>query len=384
MIKNIKSKTLCQSVRIYWGHSNRRGAIEGTLTNDANYVHWFIQNVACIPTSTKTCELSSNIFADRTDLKGLCGKYMFFPAITFPPDTTDRQSIFNFKIKLSSNDYFDLLEKIHQDEKNYKENLDRIQMIYNHILEDISAWSVDECKSIKTRVKSLHLLTDNDQWKLTNNLYFYMESHGSNYHLNDSIPCLRLDFKNKSHSQLNQFLELLNIKQIRSNDLKLGDKKSSFAGQFRQKLIDISPFLKKWLKKSVFPSEIISMIDRKIQQDNSFIESDRLELYYNGIFIEETNVYFDYKHQQLYVQRPWYSETTCIDLPNKLCQLLNIRGFEKKIRFLLKATIEEIRQHFTTKCVEIPTKEYIVIMPSVIKSGFKKSVFFHFVYQISI
>ncbi|CAF3334307.1 unnamed protein product [Rotaria sp. Silwood2] len=182
---------------------------------------------------------------------------MCFPSISLPQDKIIWHSIFNFKTKLSGNDYFDLLEKIRLDERNLKDNLDRIQMIYYHILKEIYFWSSNERKTMKTQAKSFYLLTENDQWKLANDLYLYME---------------------------------------------------------------------------------------------------------------ETNVYFDNKYKQLYVRRPWDSETTFIDLPNKLCQLLNIRGFEKNIRFLLKGTIEEIQKHFTTNSIEIPTKKDIVILERLSRS----------------
>ncbi|CAF4960034.1 unnamed protein product [Rotaria sp. Silwood1] len=368
VIKNIRAEILTQNVRIYWGHSNKPGATVGTLLDDSNYINWFIKNIKCMPTTIKTCELSSNIFADNKELKELCGKYMCFPSISLPQDKIIWHSIFNFKTKLSGNDYFDLLEKIRLDERNLKDNLDRIQMIYYHILKEIYFWSSDERKTMKTQAKSFYLLTENDQWKLANDLYLYMEGNGTNNNLNDAIPCLKLDYKNRNHSHLNQFLDLFNIKQIKMNDLKLVDKQSSPAEHFRRKLIEISPFLKKWLKNSSVSSDIISVIDKKIQQENDFIESDCLQLFYNQKFVQETNVYFDNKYKQLYVRRPWDSETTFIDLPNKLCQLLNIRGFEKNIRFLLKGTIEEIQKHFTTNSIEIPTKKDIVILERLSRS----------------
>ncbi|CAF0863685.1 unnamed protein product, partial [Adineta steineri] len=179
---------------------------------------------------------------------------------------------------------------------------------------------------------------------------------------NDAIPCLKLDFKNRNDLHLHDFLELFNIKQIRMNDLNLADEKSSPAEYFRIKLIEISPFLKKWLKCEGVSTNVISLIDQKLQQEYDLIESDNLQLFYHKIFVRETTVYFDNKRKQLYVKRPWDSETTFIDLPNKLCQLLNIQGFEKNIRFLLKGTIEEIKKHFHSNSIEIPTQKDIVIL----------------------
>jgi hypothetical protein len=68
-----------------------------------------------------------------------------------------------------------------------------------------------------------------------------------------------------------------------------------------------------------------------VQQEIVFIESDCLQLYYNTKLVQEINVYFITMHQQFYLIRPWHSETTFIDLPNKLCQLLNIQGFEREL-----------------------------------------------------
>jgi hypothetical protein len=369
VIKNIKTENLEQNTRAYWGYDFKRGATNGTAIGDANYVEWFIENIECIPTTLNTCELSSNIFVDTKEMKELCGKYMPFPSISLPSDKTSWHSIFNFKTKFSVNDYFVLLEKIRHDEKSLKDNLDRIQMIYSHILKDICLWSSDERNKIKTQANSLYLLTENNQWKLGSDLYIYMEGNGANSNLNDAISCLKLDFKNRIHPQLNKFLDLFNIKQIKMNDLVLVDENSSPAEQFRNKLIEISPYLKKWLKNLSLPSDVISLIDKTVQQELDFIESDCLELFYNEKFVQEANVYFDNNNQQLYVTRPWDGETTFIDLPNKLCQLLNIQGFEKNIRFLLKGTIREITKHFKTHLIDMPTDKDIVMLKPLPRSG---------------
>ncbi|UJR07466.1 hypothetical protein I4U23_011755 [Adineta vaga] len=373
VITNISVETLAQNIRIYWGHAGRKGATEGTQLDDDYYVSWFVKNIKCIPTTNETCELASHIFADVKELRELCGKYMIFSVITFPKDRTTWNHIFDFKTKLSSSDYFELLRQIHKDEKNIHENIDRIQMIYHHILKEIYFWSSEEQNTIKRKAKSLYLLSENGQWELACDLYVYMEGNVLNNNLNDAIPCLKLDFKHRNHLHLKQFLDLLGVKQIRMNDFKLADKQSSPAEHFRQKLIEISPFLKKWLKYLSFQSKIILEIDEKIQQDNDFIESDSLELFYHQKLVQKTNVYYDFKHKQLYIRRPCDSETTLIELPYKLCQLLNINGFEKHIRFLLKATIEEIKAHFIANSISVPTKKDIVILELSSKSESKSS-----------
>ncbi|CAF1142611.1 unnamed protein product [Adineta ricciae] len=368
VIKNVQAEILTKKITIYWGHSNKRGAIDGTLRDNADYISWFVNNVECIPTTATTCELASNVLVDSKELNDLCSKYMKFTSISLPKEKIHWQKIFNFKSKLSVIDYFDLLDSIRFDEKNFNDNLDRVQNIYSHILKEIYYWSSDERQRAERRAKSSYLLTENMQWKLASDIYLYMEDNRANNGLNDAIPCLRLDFKNRSDLHLKEFLDLFNIKQIKMNNLKLVDAKSSPAEHFRRKLIEISPFLKKWLQVSAVSTDTICTIDRKIQQEYAFIESESLQLFYHHNFIRQTNVYFDSKHKQLYVTRPWDSETTFIDLPNKLCLLLNIQGFEKNLRFLLKGTIEEIRKHFTSNEMEIPTKKDIIILESLPKT----------------
>ena len=170
--------------------------------------------------------------------------------------------------------------------------------------------------------------------------------------------------KNKNHPNLSRFVELFNIKQIETNDLKPIYEGAANAEEFREKLIEISPYLKSWLK--IIPSN--SSIDKILQQETHFIECDCLKLYYNNKFIQETNVYFDSIPQMFYITRPWDSETTFINLPKKLCQLLKIEGFENNLRFLLKGTKEEIIKKFKTLSIGIPVPENEIRLPSMSSS----------------
>lgn len=86
--------------------------------------------------------------------------------------------------------------------KELQNNLQRIQMIYSCILNEICTWSARERTIIRTRESQIYLLAENNQWKLPNNLYIYMDDNGTNNSFNDTVPCLTLDFKNKHHENL--------------------------------------------------------------------------------------------------------------------------------------------------------------------------------------
>ncbi|CAF0810222.1 unnamed protein product [Adineta steineri] len=360
VIKNIKVNDFEQNTKIYWGHSYMSGAINGTQIKYPNYIEWFIKNNTCIPTTLNTCELSSNVFVDDQEIKEFCNQYMPFPSISISPDNSDWSRFLNFKPKPLLIDYLNLFEKFRQDENNSKDCLNRIQMIYSYILKHIALYTESEAKTINSQARKIYLLGENNQWKLAKDLYVYVESKGEHSNLNDAVPCLKLNLKNKTHPNLKKFLDLFQINSIKLNDLHLQDEKSTPAEQFREKLIEISPYLKQWLKLFDYSSDDISSIDKILQQDIHFKESDYLKLFYKEKFIQETNVYHNINNQHLYVTRPWHGETTLIDLPNRLCQLLNIQGFEDKLRFLLKAQKDEIIKHFKKFSIEVPTHKDIV------------------------
>jgi hypothetical protein len=303
-------------------------------------------------------------------MEKLCGEYMPFLSISLSQDKSDWHRIFKFKTNFAFNDYLVLLEKIRHDKKKLKDNIDRIQMIYSHILKDIESYSTCEKDVIKSQKNSLFLLAENNQWKSTNELYLYVDGNETNNHLNDIVPCLKLDFNNKNHSNLQKFAELFGITQITKNDLIFNKKNSLPAEQFRKKLIEISPFIKKWLEKLAFSSAVILSIDKILQQETQFIELEDLKFYFKEKLFHETNVYFDTINRKFYLTRQWDSETTFIDLPNKLCQLLSIERFEGQLRFLLKAKREDINKYFTKSSIEIPTDKDIVILKPPSRSGY--------------
>ncbi|CAF1111046.1 unnamed protein product [Didymodactylos carnosus] len=115
----------------------------------------------------------------------------------------------------------------------------------------------EEQRLVREQSKTLYLLTENNQWKLGSALFVYMESDSENSSFNHTIPCLKLDFANKNHPKLNQLLELMNVKHLRMNDLSLVDKEPLHAEGFRMKLIQIPPYIKKWLNEIKFQSDAI-------------------------------------------------------------------------------------------------------------------------------
>lgn len=93
---------------------------------------------------------------------------MPFLSISILQDKFNWQRILNLKNQLTIDDYFHLLEKIRLDEKELKNNFQRIQMIYSQILTQISSWSLMEQRTIRFRASQIYLLAENNQWKVAN------------------------------------------------------------------------------------------------------------------------------------------------------------------------------------------------------------------------
>ena len=363
-MKNIHSSDLEQNfTKVYWRDSSSSG---GTEIPDASYVKWFIQHIPCIPTVQKNCQTSMNTFSNIKVLKELCGIYLPIVDIPTTGEFSEWNRFFNLKTKFSFNDYLELINLIRADERNFPINQERIQNIYSHLFDDCMSWTSD-------RIQTVYLLAENNQWKLANELYIYIDGNDTNSQLNDMIPCLKLNSKNRKDPNLSNFARLFGIQEIKSNDLRVSCDDASHAEEFREKLIEISPYLKNWLRKQNVSLETIGSIDRIVQQHTRFIEGDCLKLYYHGKFIQETNAYFDSSEQDFYFTRPWDSETTLIDLPRKLCRLLNIQGFEENLRFLLKGQQTEIRTRFEKLSIKLPTPEDVVHLELLARTG-RKSI----------
>lgn len=360
VIQRIPIEKFQQKTKIYWGHSEKLGATNGTFIEYSNYVEWFIRNVPSIPTTLHICQSANQIFPDTKQMKDLGGNYLPFLSIPLPSDRIDWQQIFHFQTKLSISDYCHLLRKIHDDERNFRDNLDRIQMIYSSILIDILSYTDYQTNFVKSQRSILYLLSEDNQWKLAEELYLYLDDHSTSNQLNEILPCLKMDFNNRKHPNLVKFAQLFGIAQMTINDLKFDEKTSVPAEQFRKKLIEILPFMKKWLTKLAFSSNILLSID---EQEVQFLELDEIKFYFKEKIIQEKNVYFDEINRKFYLTRPWNSETTFIDLPNKLCQLFHIEGFEDKIRFLLRADREEIVKHFQRLSIQLPIEIQTTNLP---------------------
>jgi len=368
LFQNIKAERLMDNIKIYSDNFDQRTAKYGKMISNVNYIDWFVNNHRCMPTTLNTCEVASKIFVDTKEMKELCGSYMPFLSIHTSSTIIHWQQTLHFKTKFYVSDYFDLLEQIRHDEKNLNINFHRIQIIYSQILDQMCSWSCEDKITVRTRTRKLFLLTENNQWKLANTLFMYMEDNGPNNSFGDTIPCLKLDNTNKQHKNLRTFLELFDIKPIHLEDLNLVHIKSHPAEKFRQRLAEILPYLKKYLTHSNFSSNTISSIDKILQKDVTFFESDCLKLFYSGKTVDETDVYYDTVRQKLYFTRPWNTELVLMTLPKKICQLFNINGCEAELRFLLKAEREEIVKHLKRMSIEISTDKDVVPVESPTKS----------------
>ena len=82
-------------------------------------------------------------------------------------------------------------------------------------------------------------------------------------------------------------------------------------------------------------------------------QAEELQIKYEDIdFIKSVNVHFN--NTDLFITNPWDTNSVLLKLPEVLCRYFYLLGHAKKLDFLLRSTIEEIRAYFTQENINIP------------------------------
>jgi len=350
LISNNHISIIKESARAYWGHSGYPGRISGDSVE--NYPKWYIKNNKCLPTTKGTCEKSINIFINTDELKEISGKYL--PVFDGAELNQDWKSFFNFKTVLELDDYLELLTNIMSDKDNEnkikKENKKRVQLVYKALLEQSTNWGTEEIEKVRLWASTAFLTDEDDNTVLCNELKYYADGDNSIFH--HMYQFIALSEENKSHQNIETFLEYLGVEILRQDNFNIDFEGEETESDLKYKLESILPYLEKWIQK--FDNEFdVTSLKEKVNtlQIN---ESSKLSLAYNGEILKTVQVHL--KDNKLLVTTPWNSNKSMFDLPKVLCQYLEIKGYEDKLTFLLRADDEsEIREYFENEDIDIST-----------------------------
>jgi len=348
-IENLTVKTLKEDARGYWGHSGMSGQSNGDKIE--NYISWYIKNKKCLPTTKGECKNSTKVFLNTEDIKQMVGKYL--PVFDGVELNQDWKSFFKFKTELKLEDYLKLLTNIMDDENNEKkiksDNKKRIQLILNKLLELSINWGTDEIDKVKNWALSACFANEEDNIVLCKELKYYADGDNSIFHNIHNF--ISLNEENKSHQNLDTFLGYLGVEILRQSSFSIEIEGERVASDLKYKLETVLPFLKKWIQK-IDKEFDVKLLDEKINTIH-IDEASRLSLSYNGTILKSVQIHLE--ADNLLVTTPWGSNKSMIELPKVLCGYFNIKGYEDKLIFLLKADDEsEIREYFEAEKIELP------------------------------
>ena len=355
-IDNFTSERIRLNARGYWGYSGMDGQINGVKVE--NYIPWFIRNIACIPTLTKELHISSEVFLNIDEIKTIADKYL--PVFNGPELSEEWRAFFRFKTQLELKDYLLVLEKISSDageNGNIKEeNYERIQSIYSFLLDSCLNWSTDDIELVSSWSKEKLLLNSKGTFTKCELLHYFIDGNESIFQ--EQYNFIKLNAKNKGHSNLRKMLNHFQIKILSQNQFNLIYDNLEICHELKNKLENITPYLKSWIKDDDKDNNVIWKLVEEKMSNLEIKESKELKITYDELaFMKHVNIHFD--ENTLYVTKPWDSNRVLLKLSEILCVYLDLEGNSNKLDFLLRTEINEIQEYFSQEGIEVPL-EYVM------------------------
>lgn len=356
IISNIPLSEINELATAFWGNPGMPGRTSGSKVG--NYIKWHTYNNECIPTKMQDCRKATDVFLNDESIIKLVGCYL--PIFDGPDLSPDWKSFFQFKSQLTLSDYLELLANIVDDatekDKIKKENRERLQEVYNFLLDQTINWSDEDIAQVQEWAKNIKLPDNYGFLHTIDNLRYYADGDTSIFQ--DEFNFIFLNSSNRKHPYIEKFLTILGIEVFKQENFNLSyNENDKSTSSLKSKLKTISPYLEKWIlsveqASADFP---IANFHEKVKKLEIY-EVPELKITHKSW---EKIVQFHLKDDVLYVTSPWNSNVSLMYLPNKLCYYLGIKGFENELDFLLRSEEDEIQQHFKQEQIELPDQAII-------------------------
>lgn len=337
----------------YWGHEGRAGEISGDSVT--NYIEWFIQNKNCISTSNGECCPTNQTFINDEEIKKLTGDYLpVFDGLELTPDW---RSLFQFKTKLELSDYLELLTQISLDVNNNmikNDNRTKVDTIFEYLLNTCANWSEDNQQQVKEWSVNNALADIGGKFHPCNELKHYAD--GNNNIFQGTYSFIALNNANQQHYEIENLLQLFGVEIFRQNQFKINTVEKKPAIELTKKLTEILPYWARWMEReaqSGFDQKKYEL-ELKLEQLQVYF-TKKLSITYGEHFNKPVSVHLE--GSSLYILEKWQSETVMLYLPEQLISYFNVKGYRKEFTFLLKAELDEIKEHFEREEMKLPPNE---------------------------
>lgn len=358
-IENNSTDTIDSPAVAFWGEPGRPGRIGGNKVE--NYIPWFVSNRNCIPVASGECRKSNSVLLNTTEIISIAGPYL--PVFDGPELPSNWKSFLRFRTSLGLQDYLDLLTNISLDIDDKgrikSENHKRIQSIYTLLLQQFINWSSDDISKVEEWATAGCLLNTKRQFTNANTLKYFLD--GNEAIFQDQFNFLALSAENRNHPNIEDFLSFFKVNILRQSDFELEYTRKEVCSGLIKHLKVIAPYFKIWIENEVTDektTEYLENIQTKITALNIY-QAEELKIKYAGIdFVKNVAIHFD--EPNLFVTNPWSANSVLLKLSEVLCRYFYLVGHDKKLDFLLRSTLDEIRKYFAQENIIIPQGLHIV------------------------
>jgi hypothetical protein len=345
VVEAMDIKELEKPATAFWG----RSGFPGNTTGDevSNYPKWFVANMACLPATTGECLNSKVIFLNETETIKIAGKYL--PVFDGPELNADWRAFFSFKPRLEMEDYLHLLTKIAEDPTG--DNKIRTQSIYEYLLDNYHSWNAEKQNVIVEWAKTGKLADSLGTYRATTDLKYYADGDFTIF--GNSYSFIQLGKTAQRHPDIDKLLGLFQVSILRQSEFKLNISDDLRPSALKDKLEEVIPYWAKWMEKERQGGYEEMLYDLQWRfNDLEILEATELNITYGEDWQKKVTVH--HLDNTLYVLDPWSSAKVMYALPDKLCEIFQVKKYSNEIAYLLKSTIPEIKEHFEEEGIGLP------------------------------
>lgn len=329
----------------YWGRFGKSGQNVGDEI--LNYVPWFIKKFQCIPTLSSGTKVAPDTLLNTEEITRLAGNYL--PIFDGPELSSDWKVFFKFRTKLELEDYLKILEDISTDINKEKEvkrsNYQRIQDIYEILLDQCIYWSTAEITLVEEWSHTGSLLNSKSTFSNCIDLKCFLDNSEAIFQ--DEYSFIKLSSKNRRNPNLERLLGYFNVKLLKEEEFDLIYDDIELCGDLKTRLYNVIPYLILWVdNEEGIEYEVSNLAElRNKVATLEIYEAEKLQITYKDLgFSKIVNTHFN--DRTLYVTKPWYSNDVLLRLSDILCDYLNLLGHDRKLDFLLRSGNDEINKYF--------------------------------------
>lgn len=330
----------------FWGRTGFPGNATGNEV--PNYPKWFVANTACLPATTGSCLNSTAIFLNEPETIKIAGKYL--PVFDGSELNADWRAFFNFKPRLELEDYLLLLTKIAEDPSG--DNKTRTQSIYEYLLENYHSWNTETQNMVVDWAKTGKLPDSSGAYKPVGELKYYSDGDASIF--GNSYNFIQLSKTAQRHPDIENLLGLFQINILRQSEFKLMASDDLQPSSLNNRLKEVLPFWAKWMEKERQNGYEEMHYDlQRVFDGLEILEATELNITYSEDWQKKVAVH--YSDNRLYVLNSWLSAKVMYVLPDKLCEIFQVKRYSNEIAFLLNSSVSEIKEHFEEAGIGLQT-----------------------------